>query len=552
MDLRRWFGLTVLFFVIALALAGAFREAPDLMARFSNWPPAAVAGLMGAGLALGVVLLVALTDRLMRPQPAATADFEAVIDKFNQSLLGLVDEQTLAQVTGDILETHLTVRVTGWLVFTAHEATLTAQMVPGRGDFPAGTFELARQNVLVRQLTLRREPVRQVEVEADTLYAQMPAAERQWLKQLHGALYAPVFEGGLLTAVLVVGAREGRRPFRPGDIKLAALLAAQAGLAWKTIRQQHDAQRLHLTISQLEANLRLKDEAAAKIDSSRGDFLAIASHELRTPITQLLGFADLLGAMAQDNSLDVETIVHVTDSIVRACGRLNEVISQILDMAQLDVNALDLKFSTITLETVLRQAIEPYVPAMRERRLALKISGLKGLPALQADEQRLVQAFSQLMSNAVKYTPDGGKVEITLRLLPAENNLPPNLEIVFADSGIGIDPQYQRLIFDKFFRIGSAAQHSTSTTKFMGAGPGLGLPIAKGVVERHGGHLWVESDGCDPAALPGSRFIVRLPLKPPAFDPRALAAEARPAAAEPGDRARDSRPNIQRTPFIES
>ncbi|MBP7694700.1 MAG: hypothetical protein KA764_22450, partial [Anaerolineales bacterium] len=160
------------------------------MARFSNWPPAAVAGLMGAGLALGVVLLVALTDRLMRPQPAATADFEAVIDKFNQSLLGLVDEQTLAQVTGDILETHLTVRVTGWLVFTAHEATLTAQMVPGRGDFPAGMFELARQNVLVRQLTLRREPVRQVEVEADTLYAQMPAAERQWLKQLHGALYA--------------------------------------------------------------------------------------------------------------------------------------------------------------------------------------------------------------------------------------------------------------------------------------------------------------------------------------------------------------------------
>jgi signal transduction histidine kinase len=142
---------------------------------------------------------------------------------------------------------------------------------------------------------------------------------------------------------------------------------------------------------------------------------------------------------------------------------------------------------------------------------------------MQADEQRLVQAFGQLMSNAIKYTPDGGKIEISARPLPPEDNLPtPQIEVVFADSGIGIDPQYHVLIFDKFYRIGSASQHSTSTTKFMGAGPGLGLPIAKGVVERHGGKIWVESAGCDMEKLPGSRFHVILPIKPPAFDPRAL------------------------------
>jgi signal transduction histidine kinase len=92
-----------------------------------------------------------------------------------------------------------------------------------------------------------------------------------------------------------------------------------------------------------------------------------------------------------------------------------------------------------------------------------------------------------------------------------------------ADSGIGIDPKYHALIFDKFYRVGSAALHSTSTTKFMGGGPGLGLPVAKGVIERHGGRIWVESPGHDPEKFPGSRFHILLPVKPPAFDPRALA-----------------------------
>ena len=133
------------------------------------------------------------------------------------------------------------------------------------------------------------------------------------------------------------------------------------------------------------------------------------------------------------------------------------------------------------------------------------------------------QAFTQIVSNAIKFTPDGGRIDIGARLLPPEDGQPARIEIVVADWGIGIDPKYQSLIFDKFYRVGSAALHSTSTTKFMGGGPGLGLPIAKGVIERHGGRIWVESAGHDPEKMPGSRFHILLPIKPPAFDPRALA-----------------------------
>lgn len=550
MSLRRLIAYALSFLIAAVILSAALWVAPLMLARPDVWRTAWGPVALGAGLALVLTGVFVGVEQLFRVKLPAQEHPENLIDDFNRRTLGVVDEVTLAQATGDLAAERFQARASGWLLLTPRETTLAVQPLAGRGDFPTQAFEVSRQNALMRQLNDRRVPVRHTEVAADAQYQQMPAAERQWLKQLRGAVYAPVFDAGVLTAIWVVGARDSRHPYRPRELEALALLAAQTGAAWKIARLQGEARQLQETAADLERRLREKDVAVTTMDSSRSDFLAIASHELRTPITQLLGFADLLGSMAQDNSLDLETVVQVTDSIVRACGRLNEVISQIMDMAQLDVNALDLKFSLVTLDAVLRQAVEPYVTALKERQLALKITGLKGLPALQADEYRLVQAFSQLMSNAIKFTPDGGKVEISLRLLPPENNLPPNVEIVFADSGIGIDPQYHPLIFDKFYRIGSASQHSTSTTKFMGAGPGLGLPIAKGVVERHGGRLWVESPGCDPVNLPGSRFIVRLPLKPPAFDPRALAA-SEGLVTDPGERPKDSRANILRNPFVD-
>ena len=544
MTSRRLLGLGLVFIVAAAAITAALRLTPAVLAPLPAGLGLLTAVGVSAGLALIIVLLFVLMDQFAQDDARAGQDPQRVIQAFSQRTMGVTDEVTLATTTGEVLAERLKVRFSGWLILTAQEAAFAVRPVPGHGEFNVTPIELPRQNVLLRQLNQRREPVLPAEVEADAHYAQTPAPERQWLKQLGAEVYAPVFEAGLLGAILVIGPKPGRRSFDQADRDLVMLVAAQSAALLRAVRLQSEMRQMQATIAQFNDELRAKDVAVAKMDSSRSDFLAIASHELRTPITQLLGFADLLGSMAQDNSLDVETVTQVTESIVRACGRLNEVISQILDMAQLDVNALDLKFKTTSLDVILRQAIEPYVGALRDRRLALKIVGLKGLPPLQADEQRLVQAFNQLASNAIKYTPDGGRIEFNLKLLPGENNLPPHIQITVADSGIGIDPQYHQLIFDKFYRIGSSAQPSTSTTKFLGAGPGLGLPIAKGVIERHGGRIWVESDGCDPAKFPGSRFQILLPLKPPAFDPRAL--------SDTGERLRDSRTTIpRRNPFVE-
>jgi signal transduction histidine kinase len=117
-----------------------------------------------------------------------------------------------------------------------------------------------------------------------------------------------------------------------------------------------------------------------------------------------------------------------------------------------------------------------------------------------------MQVFRNVLANAVKFTPDGGKIDVDGRKLPGF------VEVIVTDNGIGIDPEDQAIIFEKFTRLGNIALHSSGKTKFKGGGPGLGLHIARGIMEAHGGAVWVESPGYDEEKCPGSTFHVLIPI----------------------------------------
>lgn len=150
-------------------------------------------------------------------------------------------------------------------------------------------------------------------------------------------------------------------------------------------------------------------------------------------------------------------------------------------------------------------------PALEERKLCFNTERLADLPMLHADNELLYKLFYHVIGNAIKYTPDGGKITVTGHTIE-NNSSGSEIEIAVKDTGIGIDPRYQELVFAKFYQTGEVLLHSSSKTKFKGGGPGLGLAIARGIVNAHHGRIWIQSPGYDEETNPGTTVYVRLPL----------------------------------------
>jgi signal transduction histidine kinase len=201
------------------------------------------------------------------------------------------------------------------------------------------------------------------------------------------------------------------------------------------------------------------------------------------------------------------------DGLLNGGDRLTEIVDVMLDVSRLDVGAVALHRTPVKISQVIQQAAGEWTLALEERGHTITFDGLETLPTLEGDRDRLQQAFSQLINNSIKYTPDGGRIEVTGEVHAESNGL--FMEVTVCDNGIGIDPDDQHKIFDKFYRTGDLMKHSTGKTKFKGAGPGLGLSLVKGIVDAHSGRIWVESPGHDEEACPGSSFHVLLPLRQP-------------------------------------
>ncbi len=332
--------------------------------------------------------------------------------------------------------------------------------------------------------------------------------------------YAPVILDGKLAALLACGPRLNDTPFFSRDLDLLTALAGQTAIALHNVNLLKDQQHLNSSMQTLNQTLQEANNQLGRMDSVKTDFVTIASHELRTPLAQVRGYTDIIDALNEQGMLDETQISNLVGNLRKAAERMEELIAAMLDVSQLDVNAMDLNLTDTAPEAILRMAIEPLTDAIQQRRLTLLARGLRGLPTVQADLQRLVQAFRNIIVNAIKFTPDGGRIDISASL--QESPAGDQVLISIQDNGVGIDPQNLEMVFKKFFRAYSPSLHSTGTYKFMGAGPGLGLTIARGVIEGHGGKIWAESPGHDLEERPGTIFHVLLPVSTPESARRVL------------------------------
>jgi signal transduction histidine kinase/ActR/RegA family two-component response regulator len=321
-------------------------------------------------------------------------------------------------------------------------------------------------------------------------------AHLELLDQLgaQSAITVPLVVRGTVVGVLGLLLVERERGFTDHDVRRAEALADRAAPAV-------DNARLH---RELQLANRMKDE-----------FLGIVSHELRTPLNAVLGWARLL----QSGGLDEDRSRHALNAIYRNAQSQRQLIEDLLDASRIMSGKLRLEQRPLRLADVLEGALDAVRPAAEARSIGLVADlAAAGAAIVSGDSARLQQVFWNLLTNAVKFTPEGGSVRVDGRLTADW------VEISITDTGVGISPAFLPYVFDRF-------RQADSTTTRAHGGLGLGLAIARHLAELHRGSIRVWSAG----ELQGATFTVRLPIdKAPASvareeEPRTLPEASLPA-----------------------
>ncbi len=227
-------------------------------------------------------------------------------------------------------------------------------------------------------------------------------------------------------------------------------------------------------------------------EEAKSTFISVISHELKTPISLIKGYAGTLSR--SDANWDKATVLDGLSVIDEEADRLAELIENLLDVNRLQAGTLSLKPETLDIAELIHSLVEKFTTQTSTHTLSASLPDQFG--PVYADKQRITQVLQNLLNNAIKYSPDGGKIEIS------GQQLGDVLQVTVTDEGVGIAPEQAKHLFERFYRVDNALTRETQ-------GAGLGLYIVKSIVEAHGGYIWAE-----PAELGGSRFTFTLPLIP--------------------------------------
>ena len=440
-------------------------------------------------------------------------DVGRTLQEYSKSISNILEVERLASVAiGTILENLHAQRGFLFLVDAGHDAigleTYQLRAVRGAEERPIVSVELAGPGPIASHFTRESRPLLQYDI--DRLPAFRTAAPREcnWFKSLDCEVYVPIVSKKLWIGMLAFGPKLSGQRYTSGDLVLLSALGNQTAVALENARLVDNLMRLNNELLRARRALENTNRALERLDQTKSDFISIASHELRTPLTVIKGYIEML---LENPNIDPQ-IRPFLKGINDGTLRLHEIMDSMFDIAQIDARSLPLHLEWIDLGRLIQEVCQAQSKAAKDRKVALSID-LPALPTLKADPDSLRKVFQHLVNNAVKFTPDGGKVTVTGHAVDARaTDLPEGgVEIMVSDTGMGVDPDLRELIFTKFYQAGDLTKHSTSKSRFKGGGSGLGLALSKGIVEAHNGRIWVESPGYDEVHFPGSQFHVLIP-----------------------------------------
>ncbi|NWG07954.1 MAG: GAF domain-containing sensor histidine kinase [Chloroflexi bacterium] len=436
---------------------------------------------------------------------------------YSEQISNILDMQRLANVAvGLIIEAMDITR--GFLFLVDSELNKDGEKeyrlraVRNPGERQIKVMNLTSEHPVVKQLVQEQRPLLQYDLDLLPAFRPVSTAEREWFNFLEAEVYLPIFSKREWIGLLALGAKISGNRYTAEDLVTLSALANQTAVALENARLVDNLVQLNNELRQAYRSLDKANRDLERLDQTKSDFISIASHELRTPLTTMIGYTEML---IEDQSLPPEAH-EMLKGISKGTKRLHEIMDSMFDIAQIDTRTLQLHLTPVDTGILIKEVCQKLEKTFRERKQTLTIN-IPALPMLKADPNLLKKLFQHLINNAIKFSPDEGKVNITARVFAAQNSDLPNggVEFIVSDTGVGVDPASRDIIFSKFYQPGELSKHSTSKTRFKGSGAGLGLALSKGIVEAHGGRIWVESQGYDEVNFPGSHFHVMLPLSDP-------------------------------------
>ena len=285
-------------------------------------------------------------------------------------------------------------------------------------------------------------------------------------------LAAPMIVEGAMRGALVA---ESARPdaYSEEDLRVLAAIADQAAVALEKARLQKEA---------------TETRALHRLNTLKTEFISTVSHELRSPLTPIVGFSELLAATV----IEPERVRDLADEIHRHAQRMQRLVDDLLDVSHMEAGQFQLAMTDMDLEPLLDRTVHEFARQAQQHQILYQPP--ETLPLVRGDPLRVRQVLDNLLTNAIKYSPDGGRIEVAACWRDDE------VIVSVADQGIGLPPDKMGRLFEKFYRVDNTLAHRVR-------GSGLGLSIVKHIVDAHGGRVWVESE----LGL-GSTFTFTLPV----------------------------------------
>ncbi len=501
-------------FIVAFYVAG-FSASQTVFEALPNFNPL----LVGAGIALLLSFIFTPLFSLIRNMVNKWFKTEEIhatktLHAYSQQISNILDMQKLANVAVGLIIEALDI-TRGFLFLVDTELigdgtkAYNIRAVRNPGERQIKILNLDDESPIVKHFLLNQSPLLQYDLDLLPAYRAVTNADREWFTRLEAEVYLPIFSKREWIGMLALGAKISGNRYTEDDLDTLATLANQTAIALENARLVENLIQLNTELRQAYRDLDKANRDLERLDQTKSDFISIASHELRTPLTTMIGYTEML---LEDDALSDGSRT-MLKGISKGTKRLHEIVDSMFDIAQIDARALQIHLTPVDTSIIVKDVAHRLEKTIKERQQSLSIE-IPPLPQIKADPNLLEKLFQHLLNNAIKFTPDKGKIRVTAKPASSQNGELPNggIEIIISDTGVGVDPSSRDLIFSKFYQPGELSKHSTSKTRFKGSGAGLGLALSKGIVEVHGGRIWVESTGYDEVNFPGSQFHVTLPM----------------------------------------